>query len=324
MAKDYLSPEELARGALGLSGNTQNTASLAPSAKATDYSSLMPKEYVPYKREEFDWTTPNSEKPSGTEDWNWTRNIKAKQLFDQEQNAAEESAYKKYLTDYNAAKDYVSLAQQQQQQALDNQNTQLTAAGLTPLASLNELPYLQIQQLGEKWQGTTDPTLRNSFNQQALNLAKSYNIVPQDYVGSVNGYIPATVAGTPTAETQYKTDVLNYQKQQDAAQAAAALSKGSGSSSGGGGSGGTKQFADDLYSATIEEMLGGQSRHRKAISAGESRSPHSYNSYVNKAIQMAQQAGSPLSQSQINALLQQANYLAKADMEWSEYRSEGY
>jgi len=239
MAAEYFDPLETAKKALGLSGNTLDTSSLTPT-KTIDYSSLLPT-YTPPERKEFDWSVPMSERPAGTENWTWSRNIKAKQLWDAEQDKIQDNAYKKWQTEYQAAKDYINLLNEQNQQKLSNINAQLTAAGLTPLASLDDLPSAQIRLLGQAWQNTTDQNLRDQYHQLALQIAQKAGMIPEGYTGSVNGYANLSLAGTPTAESKLAQEKLDYQKEKDAQDYALNYYKTlkSGSSGSGGSSGKT-------------------------------------------------------------------------------------
>jgi hypothetical protein len=310
---------ELARNML--QGNKSN-ASLIPTENTNNYNnpiSLLPSrpEFTPYQREEFDATVENG--PGASLGWTWTKGVKSKQLWDDEQQAKADDAYKGYQTDLAAWTDAVNLwktNQELQQQKLENQNAQLSALGLTPSAYAGD-PSAQIRQLGSMYQSTSDPSLKAQYHKQALDLAKQAGWIQDgQVVDSVNSLPSMTMAGTPTFENQYKTDALNYEKEQDAYANALKAAK----TQGGGSSGSSSGNTDSIYDDAIEEMLDGQSRHRQAILSGETRNPHSYNYYVNMAIQLANKSGKSLTQSQINALLQQASYLSKADEEWKASR----
>lgn len=198
-------------------------------------------------QENFDWTVPVAERPQGTEDWIWSRSRWAKENWDKEQDSKKDAAYKKYtidLADWQAQ-------QEAEQQKLTNYNNQLTAMGQTPMTSLNDLPAVQIRRLGQAWQSTTDPALRDQYHQQALQLAQNAGLIPQGYAGSVNGLPTLGLAGTPSyAATQQ--DIVNRQNQQkieqDQQQIDYATSKPYyKTSSGSGSKKTTTQDADDAY-----------------------------------------------------------------------------
>lgn len=88
----------------------------------------------------------------------------------------------------------------------------------------------------------------------------------------------------------------------------------------GGSSGGTTN--NDLYTATLNSMLAGQSRHRNAIVSGEKRNPHSYNSYISDAINLGKQQGTQLSAKDVNALMEKAKALSAEDDAWTKSRNK--
>lgn len=302
--------------------NTQKSP-LTPST--SDYSDLLPSQptYKPYRKEEFDSTVEGG--PGSDLGWTWTKGVKSKQLFDNEQQAKADNVYKQYQTELQKWQDAFNVAKAQkdlEQQNLNNYNTQLTAQGLTPMTSLGDLPSVQIRQLGQAWQNTTDPTLRDQYHQQALQVAQKAGLIPEGYTGSVNGLATLSAAGTPSYERTYKDQaykdaVAQQEWENQLAQSKYNLSvnkaSGSGSSGGGGNSGGSLSGNNDYYQAALIEMANGQNRHRKAIMAGENRSPHNYMSYVQTAINKANSVGIPLSAKQIEALIKQANYMTQND-----------
>ena len=75
---------------------------------------------------------------------------------------------------------------------------------------------------------------------------------------------------------------------------------------------------NELFADTIDSMLQGQDRHRKALIGGENRNPHNYNSYVTDAIKVSQMVGQPLSGSEIKELMERADKLSAADTTWQE------
>ncbi len=219
---------EIAKNALGMGANTNY---LYIPESSTD--NIQTPVYVPPTKQEFDWTVPDSEKPAGTEDWTWSRSLKAKQLFDQEQAQNEESAYKKYQADYGAYRDALSLAQQQQEARQKQVSDYYASQGL--VAPVAGDPSGAIRQLGQMYQSTTDPSLQAQYHKQALDLARQAGwITDGQNVASVNSLPNMTMAGTPTAEYQMKQDALNYEKQQDEIANAIAMMKAQ--NSGGGGS----------------------------------------------------------------------------------------
>jgi hypothetical protein len=75
---------------------------------------------------------------------------------------------------------------------------------------------------------------------------------------------------------------------------------------------------NELFAETIDSMLQGQDKHRKALIGGENRNPHNYNSYVTDAIKLSRMAGQPLSGSEIKELMERADKLGTADTIWQE------
>ena len=73
-----------------------------------------------------------------------------------------------------------------------------------------------------------------------------------------------------------------------------------------------------LYSAATSDMLQGQARHRKALSAGEKRGAHNYNSYITNAIYLAQATGDQLTSDEIRGLQEQAKSLYEQDATWKK------
>lgn len=140
----------------------------------------------------------------------------------------------------SALKDYLDSSYRNKALEADQASNYYNAAGLVPALTAND-PSAQIRQLGQIYTDAMtkgDFVRANTANQQALTLAKNAGLVPQDYTGSVNGYAPLTLAGTPTFENQYKTDALNYQKQQDEIANVVAAMKAQKSGGGGSSSGG--------------------------------------------------------------------------------------
>ena len=123
------------------------------------------------------------------------------------------------------------------------------------------------------------------------------------------------VAGAPTEEVYATLGIPPGTKpiEQILAEKDAALKEYKASISGSRSSGG-----GSLYSAAINEMLSGQSRHRQALLSGEKRNPHSYNYYVSQAIELSNKTGNPLSRTEIEALRKQADYLASTDEDWAK------
>jgi hypothetical protein len=245
-----------ARPLLGNKAASAYGSSLVPSvqstAKAANLADLLPArpEYTPYVKQEFDPTVPMSDRPAGTENWMWSKSTAQREAFEQAEQAKADERYRQYQTDLAGWTDAVKLAQyeqeqetQRQQQELASINAQLAAAGLNPLASLSELPSLRIRQYQDEYnkaKAAGDYVAMNNWHAKAE--AERQNAGWGS--GGIDGSLTAglmSLAGTPTAETQHKTDVLNYQKQQDANDYAVALAKassgggGSSSSSGGGG-----------------------------------------------------------------------------------------
>lgn len=125
----------------------------------------------------------------------------------------------------------------------------------------------------------------------------------------------STIApGTKTlAAKQFDLNTQQFEEQKRAQAVAEQLAaaKASGRSS----SGSSGSDLSGLYQATINEMLAGQARHRKAWTEGSMRSPHNYNSYIMTAINLS---GGTLSPKTIEDLRKQADYLANQDAEWTE------
>lgn len=213
---DYFDPDAIAREVLTGANNTNQT-SLIPSSSASVDLPSMPTYTAPTK-ETFDWNVPVSERPAGTEDWIWSRSRWAKDNFDNEQKAKADEAYRKYQTDLQNWQNTLSLINAQkeaEQQKLENYNTMLSTQGLTPMTSLSDYPSVQIRQLGQAWQNTTDPTLRNQYHQQALQVAQKAGLIPEGYTGSVNGLATLSAAGTPSYEKTFSdTKYADALKQQ--------------------------------------------------------------------------------------------------------------
>ncbi len=114
----------------------------------------------------------------------------------QRYQAAEAANLNKYNSLYQTYKDAV----QAKQQDLTNKNAALTAQGLVPMTSESDEPSVQIHKLGQLWQSTSDPKLKEQYNQMAIKIAQQAGLVPEGYTGSVNGLGSLSSAGTPTYE----------------------------------------------------------------------------------------------------------------------------
>lgn len=79
---------------------------------------------------------------------------------------------------------------------------------------------------------------------------------------------------------------------------------------------------NELFADTIESMLAGATRHREAIIAGEKRNPHNYNYYPTTAIKLARESGMPLSNAEVEKLMETADKFSKADAEWQVGRGK--
>jgi hypothetical protein len=271
---------ELARNML--QGNKSN-ASLIPTENTNNYNnpiSLLPSrpEFTPYQREEFDATVENG--PGASLGWTWTKGVKSKQLWDDEQQAKADDAYKGYQTDLAAWTDAVNLwktNQELQQQKLENQNAQLSALGLTPSAYAGD-PSAQIRQLGSMYQSTSDPSLKAQYHKQALDLAKQAGWIQDgQVVDSVNSLPSMTMAGTPTFENQYKTDALNYEKEQDAYANALKAAK----AQGGGGSNNGGKTPTQYNDANTQDFLSSLMKFRTSKYAQDFYSKNYANAVAN-------------------------------------------
>lgn len=217
---------EIAKNALGMGSSS------SPLYIPESTTNIQTPVYVPPKKQEFDWSVPDSEKPAGTEDWTWSRSLKAKQLWDNEQAQNEESAYKKFIADYQAYTDALNLALKQQEAKQKQVSDYYASQGL--VAPVAGDPSGAIRQLGQMYQSTTDPSLQAQYHKQALDLARQAGWIQEGQdVASVNSLPNMTMAGTPTAEYQMKQDALNYQMEQDKIANAIAAMKAQ--NSGGGG-----------------------------------------------------------------------------------------
>jgi hypothetical protein len=106
------------------------------------------------------------------------------------------------LNQYNSLVDKYKQSVLEKQQDLTNDNNALTAQGLVPMTSEDDLASVKIRQLGELYKNAADDAARQKYNQEALQIAKDAGLVPQDYTGSVNGYATLSAAGTPSYERQ--------------------------------------------------------------------------------------------------------------------------
>lgn len=292
MATDYLSPETIARGALGMttdyvdeydtnkarevltnagllgSGQSNNNSKTSLVPTATNKLYIQPfvptvkvPEYTAPERQEFDWTTPDSEKPSGTEDWHWTRNIKAKQLFDQEQDAKEQSAYNKYLSDLGIAQNALDLEREDWQNQQKQVSDYFTSQGL--IAPVAGDPTAAIRYLRQVYQ---DATARGNFvtaaqaHDQAEALRQQAWGTSGGADGSLTDYL-MTSAGLPSQEGQRNAANLEYIKSQiteNLAQAAKANSGSSGTSLAGSGAAAANPFqnANNAESSSSDNLYG--------------------------------------------------------------------
>ncbi|MEN6350741.1 MAG: hypothetical protein ABFD08_15275 [Syntrophomonas sp.] len=190
--------------------NAMNTtSSLIPSTQTTDFSSLVPSQptYTPYTRETFNPTVSGG--PGSDLGWTWTKGVKSKQLFDQEQNQLAQDALQQYGLNLDAWKDALDVAkytEEQRKQDEQNQlaltNQQLSAQGLVPSASVNDISA-QLNANGAMWKAANDAgntELANKYHManEALREEAGWGS------GGADGSLTAkytTAAGTPNANT---------------------------------------------------------------------------------------------------------------------------
>lgn len=202
-----------------------------------------------------------------------------------------------------------------------SQKSNETAAGITNQAITMAGNYLQ----GMKQMTGADPNkpLRtvskvNTDIDNALKRASAYidatGKVPDmpflQAVGLTGTYGPA--AGQKTFGRIMEERAMALEEQ-----ALALRSAGGGGGGGGGGgrSGGATKTSGSSggYNAVLKKMIDGQERHRQAYLRGENRAPHNYEAYVRYAIEQGQ-----INQSQAKSLMAQANYMTKADYEYTK------
>lgn len=156
--------------------------------------------------QEFSWDVPVAERPQGTEDWIWTRSRWAKENFDREQAQRAQEAQQQYAMDLGAWQDATNLLQKQYERDLAMSRDYYQQQGLVAPMPGDISPA--IRQLGQSWQGTTDPALRQKYNQAAIQMAIDAGWVQPGFSGSVNSLPQMTQAGAPTYERQYKEQAL--------------------------------------------------------------------------------------------------------------------
>lgn len=190
-----------------------SSTSLIPSAQATDFSELLPSRpsYSPYSRQEFDPTVSGG--PGSDLGWTWTKGVRSKQLFDQEQDAKANDALQAYQFDLGAWQDAVNLAEMNykaKQDALGLQNDQLISQGLVPSMSLND-PSARLRELGLLWNEATDQATKDYIHNQAESLRQSAGWG----AGGLDGSLTASrmsMAGSPNAETTASAASAQYKQ----------------------------------------------------------------------------------------------------------------
>lgn len=268
--------------------NTTNEWLNAWKDMQNQFAGAMPP-FNPPARESFRFTTPPPSITSGGGDIH-IPTLAAKQQWEAEQDAVQNQYAQKYGANYNRAQDIY--------------NTQLDwlKAGMTDTMRQEEIAR-------EAARYQAEVALEREKDKYNRALAMWQSGVGTDEIYRTLG-IPEGTRPFEQVMAEWEMELTEREFALDAAKAA--RSGGSGGSGSGGGSGG----GGSLYSAAINEMLAGQSRHRQALLSGEKRSPHSYNYYVSQAIELSSKAGKPLSRTEIDALRKQADYLTKTDDDW--------
>lgn len=267
--------------------NTSNEWLGAWKDMQNQYANAMPP-FNPPERESFRFTTPPPSITSGGGDIH-IPTLAAKQQWEAEQDAVQNQYAQKYGANYNRAQDIYGTQ-------LD-----LLKAGMTDTMRQEEIAR-------EAARYQAEVALEREKDKYNRALAMWQSGVGTDEIYRTLG-IPAGTRPFEQLMAEWKMELTEREFAMDAAKAAR---------SGGGGShgGGSSSGGGNIYSAALNEMLAGQSRHRQALISGEKRSPHSYNYYVSQAIELSNQAGRPLSRTEIDALRRQADYLTKTDDDW--------
>ncbi len=236
--------------------------------------------YNPPTREEFRFLTPPSAISSSGDDIH-TPTLAARQQWENEQNALQDQYAKQYGVNY--------------QRAQDIYNTQLD---WIKTGMLEQQRQEQVAAEAARYQAEMALKQEQDKYNRSLDLWTSG-------VGTDEIY---RTLGIPAGSKPFEQTMNEWKMKLAEMEYALDVSKAASKGSGGGGGG--------LYSATLNDMLSGQSRHRQALVSGEKRNPHSYNYYIGQAIELGNKTGRPLSKTEIDALRKQADYLAKTDEDW--------
>jgi len=290
--------------------NKRNASLLPAPADTTtsqsgDFSSLLPYRptYTPYTRQEFNPTVPINERPAGTENWTWTKNLNSRRLWDEEQNQKASDVLQRYQLDlgnwedmlklkqldYQANQDKLTRESQQKQYDLSNLNTQLTAQGLIPASSLDD-PSWKLNLNGALWKQAYDAgnyELANMYHQanEALRQQAGWGS------GGADGSLTAgrmTQAGMPSWERTYNeqkyADTMAQQQFENELALAkynASLSRGSG-----GGSASSSKISKELADGIIADM-----QNKKLYLINNGGDKNYLSQYMAQSIYEAQVAG---------------------------------
>lgn len=173
--------------------------------------------YEEFKREEWD---PTSEFRD-TRGWKWSKNARAHDRFNEEQNAlaaqhlqaynAKLGAYQDELNAYNTAIERQREDAKEQRRQLENY---FAAQGA--IAPMGDDPSWQIRQLSTAWGNTTDAGLRNQYHQQALDLARKAGWIGEGEAPESVSLLPqvqTSMAGTPTYDRLYDEWKKQFEEQ---------------------------------------------------------------------------------------------------------------
>lgn len=196
-----------------------NQTSLLPATQKTAGVSFlsMPDEpelpdrpvYTQPSTEAFSWEVPISERPPGTEDWIWSRSMKAKDNWDKEQKNKSDDAYRNYTLQLEAWQNDVDRIQRDYDRRAAEVRNYYDQQGLIPPLPGDLTPI--IRQAQSEWQkayATGDQQAMNYWH----NVAEQARLDEGWGSGGVDGNITAgylSSAGLPTWERQYKETAYN-------------------------------------------------------------------------------------------------------------------
>jgi hypothetical protein len=251
----------------------QSTAAAPALSLVPDAARPVRPVYEEYKPAEWDPTSQFKD----TKGWKWSKNARAHDRFNEEQNAlaaqhlqaynAKLGAYQDELNAYNTAIERQREDAKEQRRQLENY---FAAQGA--IAPMGDDPSWQIRQLSTAWGNTTDAGLRNQYHQQALDLARKAGWIGAGEAPESVSLLPqvqTSMAGTPTYDRLYDEWKKQFEEQKytddrsdaefDRWYKMQVLNR-SGSSGGGGGGGGGSATAKKAKPPTYGEMVEGVSR----------------------------------------------------------------